>query len=392
MKILYITHRSVLPSISGDTIVSYQMIKCIASNSNNKIDLCNFTDTDIYNDRHLNELKKYCKNIYEVKRKFRKDILNYFYCTFFTRKAFFSYHYYDKKMAKLIQELVSNNKYDIIYFDHLHMAQYIKFIDKKKHKNIKLIINEHNVEFTIWDRYILMQRNLLRKIPLTIHRNRLRKEEIELCNKADIVYTISDEDKKVLNSCKLSNVYTKKPLTEFERVKFENSKFEYNLLFMGSMDWHPNEEAVIWFIENVFYKLDNRYNFYIVGKNPSDCIKRYSSERIIVTGRVESVNSYIEKSDIMLIPMFNGGGVKIKLIEGLAKGIPIISTRFGALGIEVNDGKQLFICNTAEEFVKKIQLLENSMEERIKIAMNGFEFYQLFNRPESYIRDTFHLP
>lgn len=393
MKILYITRKNLIPANSGDTIISFEMLKKI-SNDSNKIDLVNFIETHRYSNDEKNILLKYCNNIYEVNKFSKKKLKYYIYTTLFTCKSFSLYQMYSEKMQNKIIELVQNNDYDLIYFDHLHMGQYItKLIRILNEKNVTSIINEHNVEYSIWKRKFQQEKNFLFKIFLKIHMKRLKKEEYTICSLADKVYAISYPDKQLLKKMGLKNIYVKTPLTNFEIVKtdMELENFKYNIMFMGSMDWHPNIQAVTWFVEKVFPKISKRYTLYIVGKNPAEEILRLKSDRIIVTGIVDTVDKYIKKCDVNIIPMLTGGGVKIKLLEAMAKGIPTITTTFGAKGIDVYNDKEILIADNDQEFISSLNKLEQSIELRKKLRENGREFYDKNNVMDNEINEQFGI-
>ncbi|MEL6463008.1 MAG: glycosyltransferase family 4 protein, partial [Cyanobacteria bacterium J06621_15] len=136
------------------------------------------------------------------------------------------------------------------------------------------------------------------------------------------------------------NIIVKPPqLSEFvSKIKRNLEKIENkSLLFWAAMNRPENEQAAINFIQNCFtdlLKIDPEYKLYIVGSNPSLKIKQLESENIIVTGFIEDPSDFFEKAQIGIVPLLQGAGIKLKTLEMMQAGLPVISTSIGAEGIE----------------------------------------------------------
>ena len=169
-------------------------------------------------------------------------------------------------------------------------------------------------------------------------------------------------------------------------IRAEDFDFNYNfqlkkIVFTGNEYHLPNKYAVDWFIENVFRPYGENINldFYITGKWFKETKQKYASNtRIKFAGYVKKINSFI-KDSIMVVPVTIGSGIRTKILLAMAQGIPVISTRFGCQGLDVEHRKNIFIANTPDEFIHEISYIKNNRRETQKIcnearklAKNGF--------------------
>lgn len=384
MKILFITNLIPYPIDSGGKIKTYNTLKILSKN--NDIDLMCFYENngELKGKKHLYKL---CKDIYCVKkpittRKNIKYMLLMAIRNIFNEMPLVAYKYMDKKFLEKMNQNIKEKNYDVIYIDHLQLGGYIEKLDIK---NKTLILDEHNAECTIILRKYKQTKNIIKKAYFKYEYIRLKNFESKIINRVDRVIVLSEEDKTTLKS--ISNVNEKKfikiPIPiENDYIKNNGLKIKnhYNILFLGTLSWFPNVQGVEWFVEKVVPLLNEKnfkYNLYIVGKNPSEKLKNTAKKNgnIIVTGFVNDVNEYIEKCDFMIVPLFIGSGMRVKILEAMSKNIPVISTTIGCEGIEVKHEESILIADNEYEFVEAINKMKNKdLYNKIRInARNIFE-------------------
>ncbi|MCF8255091.1 MAG: glycosyltransferase family 4 protein, partial [Bacteroidia bacterium] len=148
-----------------------------------------------------------------------------------------------------------------------------------------------------------------------------------------------------------------------------------SVFHLGSMDWMPNQEAMKWFIQEVWDKVNLEFPslpFYLAGRNIPDSFFAYNQQKNVhVLGEIEDAIEFMNQKAIMIVPLFSGSGIRVKILEGMALGKCIISTDLGAQGIDITDGENILIANTAEEFVKKISYLVAHPNEITRIGNNA---------------------
>jgi glycosyltransferase involved in cell wall biosynthesis len=161
---------------------------------------------------------------------------------------------------------------------------------------------------------------------------------------------------------------------DVEHYRYDGSpKESRSIVFTGSMDWRPNDDAVRYFHESVFPRLPG-YKFYAVGKNPSEALMRMSSQRFVVSGRVPDIRPYLHKAEVYVVPLRVGGGTRIKIFEAMAAGVPVVSTTIGAEGLPVRDGENIVIRDTAEGIAEAIKELSERPAMRSEIARRAYEY------------------
>jgi glycosyltransferase involved in cell wall biosynthesis len=167
---------------------------------------------------------------------------------------------------------------------------------------------------------------------------------------------LNEKDKLLLQHENIQNVTIAFPKVDDWCYSIERNNIEpFSILFLGALNRFENQDAIIWFVDNMFPEIIKIYpntKLYIVGGNPSNKIIGLQSENIEVTGFVDSLKIYFEKAHVAIVPLRYGAGVKIKTLETLAAKIPTISTTVGAEGIPSDNN--LLVCDTETLFVKKI--------------------------------------
>jgi glycosyltransferase involved in cell wall biosynthesis len=194
----------------------------------------------------------------------------------------------------------------------------------------------------------------------------LRKWEIQLIEKFDKCMTVSDKNKAIMQSINPNldiTVIENGVDIECYRPLPRNSHNQ-NFLFTGTMLYVANHDAVLYFYREIFPLIESRMpgcRFFIVGKGPREEIRnlaRYNNVK--VTGYVNDVVPYYEESDIFVVPLRAGGGTRLKILEAMALGRPVISTSLGCEGLDVVDGQHLLIADDPKLFAEKtIELIKD---------------------------------
>ena len=159
-----------------------------------------------------------------------------------------------------------------------------------------------------------------------------------------------------------------------------NNSLTHNILFVGKMSAQPNEEAVIWFDKNIMpnvVKIFSDARFVIVGKEPTERVLSLAGDNVIVTGTVEETEKYYLDCDLVVLPLLHGGGVKVKLLEAISYGCPIVTTSVGVEGTEFKNDKFLKVCDSPAEFSKAcIEFMSRSYCSDEELPEN--DNYELF--------------
>ena len=283
----------------------------------------------------------------------------------FSSKSYHVQRFISKEFEEKIIEILSKNKYDIIQLETLYVTPYIETI--RKHSDAKIVLRAHNIEHLIWDRITQATKNPIKKFYLSHLSKTLKKYELEALDKFDGIAAITKTDADFFKK-----TGTKTPIVDIpfginlNKFQLSDGEYEFPSLFhIGSMNWMPNEEGIDWFLNKVWdliYKKMPDLKIYLAGREMPDWLINYKKTNVEVVGEVENAQDFINSKAIMIVPLFSGSGIRIKIIEGMALGKAIISTRLGAEGIHYEDNKNILIANTPEEFVIQIEKCIKSKE------------------------------
>lgn len=295
----------------------------------------------------------------------------------------------NKRFRELIGKELQENNYDFIQLESSFVGMYVDTI-RKINPNIPIFLRAHNIEYEIWELNSRTAKNLAKKLYFKIIARRLKKFEIELYNQVDYILYITDAERKIIESLSSNrNLYQllfpiKVGTYTFEPVQFSRnnpkSQSDISIAYIGALEWIPNQEGLKWFVENVWVNLIKEFpnlKFYIAGKNPPPNLKnQLSSKNVIFLGEIEDSKNYILSHPIFIVPLFAGSGIRVKIIEQMAMGRIIVSTSKGAEGIEVQNGINGFIANSANEFQKILSGILNNEYDLQAISYNARKYIE----------------
>jgi sugar transferase (PEP-CTERM/EpsH1 system associated) len=274
-----------------------------------------------------------------------------------------------------LRALLREESFDVILCDFLVAAGVIPWdVDLPK------VVFTHNVEATIWRRHFEVASNLLWKALSWREWKRMEAAERKYLRKADQVLTVSDNDRNAFAAFLTPEKLTVIPTgadTDFFRPMPEN-EIPNSMVFVGSMDWLPNEDAMIYFVNEIFPLILEEMPdavLYIVGRLPSSRLQSLASRhsQVNLTGRVEDVRPYFAKGSVNIVPIRIGGGTRIKIFEAMSMGKAVVSTTVGAEGLPLNDGEHLLLADDPASFARcTLTLLRNpSMRNNLGTAARG---------------------
>ncbi|WP_183193037.1 glycosyltransferase family 4 protein [Brevibacillus nitrificans] len=369
-QVLYISGK-LFPVNSGDAIYSLGILERIASpDSTFDVLSYEYMETDVETEEYLyySKLFRQMRLVPYQPTKWE----NY-------KKVLFYGDSTQKYLPRMMEEadrLLSETQYDVIILDHLRMFFLYETIQKHiDRKRTKLVLIQHNIEHMNAREEIRYQSRAKDKWKLRLLNRGIKRLEHQAIQAVDDIWVISEEDKKLISAMgkAADHIHVIPPYYNYPTIK-EREHVEhpsYNLLLLGSMEWYPNVLGALWFIENVFQELvkqDDRYRLFVVGRDPSPLIQKYHSEQIIVTGAVKSVDEYIRSCDFLIVPNTLGGGAKIKILEGIMKGIPVLATKESTVGYSEDIFDEDFCVNHPQTFVQKIIQLNKDAAKKISFV------------------------
>jgi glycosyltransferase involved in cell wall biosynthesis len=239
---------------------------------------------------------------------------------------------------------------------------------------IPVVTFTHNVEALIWRRHWEVATNPLWKFVFKREYQKMRAAELDYLCRSTHVLTVSDTDTaffgKDINPAKITTIPTGVDIDYFQPVNGEEAD---SLVFTGSMDWMPNEDGILYFVEAILpliRKQRPKVKLWVVGRKPGKKIQALteSDPGIEVTGWVEDIRPYIAKGSVYIVPLRVGSGTRLKIFEAMAMGKAVLSTTIGAEGLPVTSGSDIVLADEPSHFADEVCRLLDSQEERNRIG------------------------
>lgn len=272
-------------------------------------------------------------------------------------------YFHTDKLKKEVKHVLKHRKYDLIVFDGLH--PYTAFMDMKEFENIPVAYRAHNVEGDLWSTAATKTKNSIIQKLLLWQGKKMLDLEVNLMNRSTRVWNIAEEDlkryKELLSGDdkKLDYIPVGLEFKKSSAEKLQSNNDKIKLLFLGKMDWAPNKDGLKWFLEDVWPEVNaDKFELQIVGSGDSSWgDELFKRPGIKFIGFAKDLEAVYANCDFSIIPIRYGSGTRIKVIESISKGVPIISTDMGVQGSGLKD---FFRAETKEEWLKVLSGLDRS--------------------------------
>ncbi|MCG9126489.1 glycosyltransferase [Candidatus Poribacteria bacterium] len=269
------------------------------------------------------------------------------------------------------KELLNTQSYDVVHYEMLHTAQFHVETD------LPSVLSLQNVDSAIWGRLQQETINPFYKLAYWTQFRAFKQYEATLCPLFNVVTCTSDIDAAEFHQYCSDNRVVVIPngvdVTHFSPET--TSQALAHLIYIGSMDWFPNEDAVTFFSKEVLPIIQKSVpdvRFTIVGGNPSERILQLAKEEAIeVTGRVPEIKPYFAKATIFVVPLRIGSGTRLKILEALAMGKAVVSTTVGAEGLSLQNREEIIIADEPVNFAEEVVRLLTIPSLRNEIGKNG---------------------
>lgn len=299
----------------------------------------------------------------------------------FDGKSFHVTRFYNELVAMSIKEILKSKNFDAVIFESLFMAPYLDLVQNLI--KAKTVLRSHNIEYRIWERVSEETNNWFKKKYLKLQAKRLRLFEESVSPRFDIVAAISPNDLRAYQEMGLSSKSFYLPFgIETERQLGKKSEGIFKIGHIGSMDWIPNREGLRWFLKEVWPLVDKtNLTCEFAGRHMPADIENAQFENLKVLGEVESSREFLKSLDLLIVPLNSGSGVRIKVLESMALGVPLVATSLGYEGIGAKPNESIIEANTAKEFANAINYAKNGKLDLASIAKNAQQYLTLNHSP-----------
>jgi glycosyltransferase involved in cell wall biosynthesis len=276
------------------------------------------------------------------------------------------------KVYRQVRNLMESGSIDLCVADFLAAAANVPLGGA-----VPVALFEHNVEHLIWKRLSGLEARAWRRPLFEIEWRKLRRREARACARTNLTIAVSESDRRRLAelaaNARVAAVPTGVDTTYF--APDGSSPLPARLVFSGSMDWHPNEDAVLYFIDAILPRIRGDVpdaSLAVVGRHPSAKL-RAAGERagVLITGTVDDVRPYLREAAVCVVPLRAGGGTRLKIFEALALAKPVVSTSIGAEGLSLVPGQQVVIADDPAEFARAVVSLLRDPKRQQAIGLAG---------------------
>ncbi|MFA9391106.1 MAG: glycosyltransferase family 4 protein [Prolixibacteraceae bacterium] len=376
MKILFLSNKVPYPPKDGGSIASFGLMKAFADTGHQVSVLAMNTNKHYVNTSEIPDEIKAAISFHMLDVPAYIKTFDLLKNLFFSKLPYNAERFIDRNYQVKLQQILTSESFDIIQLEGLYLCPYIATI--RKYSSAKIAYRAHNIEYEIWQRTILQSQGI-RKIYLKILTHRLKKFEASAINQYDFLIPITNRDRDILNQ--MGN--TKPTLTisagfDTEEVRSVYSNFSMNLFFIGALDWSPNQEGLIWFIEKcwpLILKAQPTTQLKIAGRNAPEWMEdKFKVKNVTYLGEIENAQKFISQNGIMIAPVLSGSGMRVKIIEGMLHQKTIVTTSIGCEGINVKNEEHLFIADNYSDFSNYIIALLANRPKVIETGIKAFNF------------------
>jgi glycosyltransferase involved in cell wall biosynthesis len=380
LKILFFSQRFLYPLDTGGKIRTGKLLEKL----NAVFDITLISNVESpKDDVYLKNIHRLCSKFHPVPWKEIKKYTWRFYLRLllrmFSRYPVTVLNDYSKDLETAILRVVENDKYDLLICDFAQSG-----LNFRKVRGYPLLLFQHNVESMIPLRHFQAVRDPVSKLFWWLQWIKMARFERRMCQRATAIVAVSDADKQVLEarfSARNVNSIPTGVDVDYYSPRESQPVDDNSIVFVGAMDWLPNEDAILFFLREIYGKIKTQITslkFTIVGRNPSagllSVLRQYPD--VFATGWVEDVRPFVAEHAVCVLPLRIGGGTRIKVYEAMAMGKAVISTRIGVEGLPVTNGKNVVVVEEGREFANAVVQLLGDAELRTSIGNSARRFVE----------------
>tara|TARA_B100001057_G_scaffold407062_1_gene420759 strand:- start:3014 stop:4189 length:1176 start_codon:yes stop_codon:yes gene_type:complete len=374
-KILIISHKPPYPKVDGGSIAIAQVLEALLEQGFHVTYLCMETDKHLSRNSITNTNLNFKAIYVNTQLKIASALKN-----IFTKQSYILSRFNQNIFREALKKILKTHTFDTILFESLFTSVYLNTLNELS--NAKKLYRAHNIEHHIWLEQSNQSNNILKKWYLKIQAERLKNEEIKFWNNIDSILSISENDRShIIKQCP-TPTYTLGLHIEKKHILYNDQSTKVDFFHLGAMDWIPNQDGMNWILKDVFPKVkqtEKSSEIHLAGRAMPNKLKTHIQDGYYNHGEVSNAIDFMSKHKVMLVPLFTGSGIRVKIIEGMSLGKCIISTKIGVKGINCTNNKNILIANSENEFIKAMCFC----------IQNPDKVNEIGNEAKKYARENF---
>jgi glycosyltransferase involved in cell wall biosynthesis len=367
MRILYLSPRQCLPAVSGSKLRDYHLARLLGENA--ELTYLYFKGDSAIAARDM----AFCHKMVAVDKpkpytpaKIARGL--------FDRLPLTLINYYSPEMASAVAEAIRTSAFDLIHFDSIHMMTYLPMLPEALRRRV--VFNWHNIESELLFRYAATTASLPRRIYASLTARRVASAEREILHSSFGHLVCSERERRALlegaPEARIAVVENGVDTKSFDGLpKVARTR----VLFVGAMAYHANSDAILTFTDRVWPAIRDRFpqwTLTLVGSDPPPQVRALAERPgVEVTGTVPDVRPYYSEAALAIVPLLTGGGTRLKILEALAAGVPVVSTSLGVEGLAVHHGQEVLIADNESDWLPACSSLADQGELWQKLVATG---------------------
>ena len=288
----------------------------------------------------------------------------------FSKKSYHVERFISEDFKARLTEVLKKEQFDVVQLEMLFMAPYVETI--RQHSKAMIVLRAHNVEHKIWERMAKETKFFIKRWYINHLAKTLKEYELNALETVDGIAAITRKDAAFFRK------YCSKPIIDIPYGVYPEEftpKYEIEgkpkFYHIGSMNWMPNEEGIRWFIDEVLPKTVEKvpdFVYHLAGRSMPEWLTTLKSLHVNVIGEVPDAKAFVAQHDVAIVPLLSGSGIRIKIIESMAMGKTVITTRVGAEGILYDEDVNIIIAENKAKMVEAIRSLNENPQNAVRIG------------------------
>ena len=290
------------------------------------------------------------------------------------RESYIMERFEDDRVREQLNNLLAQNHYEVIWIESIF---WLPYLDQLQGSGIPLVLRSHNIEHRIW-RELAFKAGFPRSAYLKLLSRRLGREERMMWNGVEQIYSISPEDQIIIERETSTPVFNLPMSVSGNEIAAQPSK-PFECHHLGAMDWIPNQEGMRWFLDDVWpmvRRKEAQSTFHLGGRRMTPEFLNWKAPGVQVHGEVDEPTKFRAEHGVLVVPLFSGSGLRIKILEALSEGIPVLATSKAVEGLPHLEQSGIMVSDEPRKWVKYLVELWHRPEEGQKLAQKGMDYVQ----------------
>jgi glycosyltransferase involved in cell wall biosynthesis len=291
----------------------------------------------------------------------------------FSKEPEHAIRFYKEDFKEKLKGILTSFMPDVVQVESVYLSTYLPVI--KLCSYAVTVLRLHNVEYQIWQGLAKKHSNRLKQIYFNNLTERVRNFERAAWKEYDLLLPITEKDANLVSRLEEIDHMIIAPFSiDIEKVKPSDNTERWVGYHIGAMDWIANREGIRWFLDKAWpgiHRAVPKFEFYFAGRKMPDEFKNLHINGVFCFDEVPDAEAFIADKKILIVPLWSGGGIRVKILEAMAAGKIVITTRTGIKGIEAKHGEHYLLANKPEEFARAVKWCFDNKHAAEKMVENA---------------------